>query len=79
MPDKKLKMTFQTSGGDEAEMTLSDCKQDLVENTVKTAMQSMCDAMCFCNGDGDTYDVPVAAAYIETTTTPIFNTAEETA
>lgn len=73
MPDKKLKMTFATAGGDEAEMTLSDCKQDLNETAVKTAMQSMCDSLAFANGDGDTYDAPVKAEYIETTTTPIFD------
>ena len=74
MPDKKLKMTFLTAGGDEAEMTLSDCKQDLNESAVKTAMQSMCDSLAFANGDGDLYDTPKAAEYIETTTTKIFDT-----
>lgn len=73
MADKKLKMTFVTAGGDEAEMTLSDCKQDLNETTTKTAMQSMCDSMAFANGDGDIYDTPKAAEYITTTTTPIFD------
>lgn len=76
MADKKLKMTFLTAGGDEAEMTLSDCKQDLNETTTKAAMQSMCDSMAFANGDGDVYETPKAAEYITTTTTPIFNTDE---
>lgn len=73
MPDKKLKMTFVTAGGDEAEMTLSDCKQDLNETTTKAAMQSMCDSLAFANGDGDLYESPKAAEYITTTTTPIFD------
>lgn len=74
MADKKLKMTFLTAGGDEAEMTLSDCKQDLNETTTKSAMQSMCDSLAFANGDGDLYETPKAAEYITTTTTPIFDT-----
>lgn len=73
MADKKLKMTFVTAGGDEAEMTLSDCKQDLNETTTKAAMQAMCDSLAFANGDGDLYETPKAAEYITTTTTPIFD------
>lgn len=74
MAEKKLQMVFLTAGGDKATMTLSECKQDLVEATTKSAMQSMCDSMAFANGDGDLFDVPVSASYIETTETAIFTT-----
>lgn len=78
MADKNLKMTFLTAGGDETEMTVSGGKQDLDESAVKTAMQSMCDSMAFANGDGDLYDQPLKAVYVETIETPIFDTTEET-
>lgn len=77
MADKSLKMTFLTAGGDTTEMTVSGCKQDLEEAGVKSAMQSMCDSMAFANGDGDLYDQPVKAAYVERIETPIFDTTEE--
>lgn len=77
MAEKKLQMVFLTAGNDKATMTLSECKQDLDESATKTAMQSMCDSMAFANGDGDVFDVPVSASYIETTETQIFTTESQ--
>lgn len=76
MAEKKLVLHFAVAGGGSTSMTLSDAKQDLTEETVKTAMQAMCDANAFATSKGAAYSAPAGASYVEEVETVLFdNTA----
>lgn len=72
---KNLQMIFSTVSGVKTSMTISDAKQDLDEQTVRTAMETMINCGAFATTKGDAYAAAVSASYVETIETEVFNDA----
>ena len=72
---KALRLEFATASGLKTQMTIDDdiVKQDLDEQKVRTAMESMIASNVFATSKGESYASVVSAAYVERTETELFN------
>lgn len=72
---KALRLEFATATGIKTQMTIDDdlVKQDLTEQQVRNAMESMIASNVFATSKGESYASVVSAAYIERTETELFN------
>ena len=73
MAGKNLRLVFGTESGKESSMTLSDVKQSLQGDVVKTAMQTMVTSGAFATSKGDKYTKVLSASYVQTVSTELFN------
>lgn len=72
---KALRLEFATATGIKTQMTIDDdiVKQDLTEQQVRTAMESMIASNVFATSKGESYASVVSAVYVERTETELFN------
>lgn len=72
---KNLQMIFATATGTKTSMTLSDAKQNLEAEKVRTAMENIIASGVFATSKGESYAAVVSASYVETIETQLFNDA----
>lgn len=70
---KTLNLTFKGSLGKKHLLKLSYAKEDLSEATVRQAMNDIAKTHMFFSKDEDIYAEPLAAKYVDTVSTVIFN------
>ena len=77
MAETKLVLTFGVSGGGETTLTLSDAKTSLTKEVIGPAMDAMVAAECFATSKGQLYTDPIAAEYVTTTSSSVFDNGNE--
>lgn len=76
---KTLNLTFKGSLGKKHLLKLSYASENLSAEVVRQAMQNIATANAFAKGDENLYVTPVAAKYVDTVSTVIFNDDYQTA
>lgn len=69
---KKINMSFLTAGGRKSTISLDDPKDNLIAETVTTAMNDLIADDVFEGPDGEPYASPEEAKIVETTETVLF-------
>ncbi|KRM37831.1 DUF2922 domain-containing protein [Limosilactobacillus pontis] len=75
---KSLNLTFKTNKGKKHLLKLSYANSDLDAKTVRQAMDLIAAANLFVKGDEQLCATPLAAKYVDTVDTVLFNDAEKT-
>lgn len=70
---KTLNLVFKSNNGKKHLLKMSYANDNLDEHTVRQAMDKIVDADLFVKGDEHLYAVPLAAKYVDTVSTVIFN------
>lgn len=76
---KTLNLTFKSNKGKKHLLKLSYASQDLPAETVRKAMNNIATAHVFAKDDENLYETPVAAKYVDTVSTVLFNDEEKAA
>jgi hypothetical protein len=76
---KSLNLTFKGNTGKKHLLKLSYANDNLDPKTVRQAMDLIVKSNLFAKDDEQLYVTPVAAKYVDTVSTPLFNDEEQPA
>ncbi|WP_076459648.1 DUF2922 domain-containing protein [Limosilactobacillus caccae] len=76
---KTLSLTFKGSLGKKHSLKLNYASERLDEQTVRQAMEKIAESHLFVKDNEELYQQPLAAKYIDTVSTILFNDEKKTA